>query len=145
MWSKYLFATVVSFATVGVCFVLNTHKQTESSFLSASARIGESNSQSLASVGPVRTIRFTVFDPGIRPAEMKIKAGWVNLLIEDKTSDGTEVLLQRGVTNDLVAVGRIEKGSGQFRRRNTLQLRPGKYQLSDSMRPANTAVLLVEP
>ena len=145
MWPKCL-AALISLALIGIALIVNARRRTEINSLTSSAETVEAKLDSqTAPTGPIRTIRFTLFEAGIRPAEMRIKAGLVNLLIEDRTNTATEVVLQREVANENVAVGRIAKGLTESRGRNTFRITPGKYQLYDSGRPTNTAMLLVEP
>jgi len=145
MWSKCL-AALISLALVGIALFVNARKRTELNSLTSSAEtVAAKIDNQTSPTGPFRTIRFTLFEAGIRPAEMRIKAGLVNLLIEDRTNTATEVVLQKEVANENVAVGRIAKGLTESRGRNTFRLGPGKYRLYDSTRQNNTAVLVVEP
>ena len=97
------------------------------------------------SIGPIRNLRFTLFDSGIRPTEMRIKSGLVNILIEDRTKLSQGLALRRVLGTDRVAVGTIQKAVDQSRARNSFRLLPGEYELYDLNQPANNAVLLVEP
>lgn len=96
-------------------------------------------------IGPIRNLRFTLFNSGIRPSEMRIKAGLVNILVEDRTSLAQSVTIRRVLGTDRVAVGTIQKALDQSRGRNSFRLLSGEYELSDPNQPANKAVLLVEP
>ena len=145
MWSKCL-AALISLALIGIALIVNARRRTEVNLLTSDAEIVEAKIDSQASpVDPIRTVRFTLFEAGIRPAEMRIKAGLVNLLIEDRTNTATEVVLQKEIATENVVVGRIAKDLTKSRGRNTFRLGPGEYRLYDSGRPTNTAVLQVEP
>ena len=97
------------------------------------------------SVGPIRNLRFTLFDGGIRPSEMRIKAGLVNLHIEDRTNISQGLSIRRILESERVALGTVQKAPDQLRGRSSFRLTPGQYELFDVSRPANKAVLLVEP
>ena len=96
-------------------------------------------------VGPVRNLRFTLFKEGIRPNEMRIKAGSVNILFEDKTYVAEGLMIDRVVEGGRVALGSIQKAANQLRGRSFFRLTPGEYELYDASHPTNKAVLVVEP
>jgi hypothetical protein len=98
-----------------------------------------------ASAGPVRNVRFTLFEQGIRPAQMRINAGLVNISIEDKTTDGNGLVIERVDGDQRSALGNVRNRQDQTRGRSQLRLIPGTYELQDAVRPANKAVLIVEP
>jgi len=146
MWSKCVFAILASLTLIGIGFVVNAPRQTDVPSLTTPAEnLASIADPQTSSDGPVRAVRFTLFEAGIRPAEMRIRAGWVNLLVEDRTNGTSDVALQQVLANERVAVGRIVKNAIRPRGRNAFRLGPGKYQLYDTSRPDNTAVLLVEP
>lgn len=95
--------------------------------------------------GPVRNIRFTVLGEGIRPHEIRIKAGLVNLTFEDKTNIAHGVTVQRRTGTDLVDLGMVQKGNNQARGRNLFRLTPGEYEVLNSSQPAQKAIIIVEP
>lgn len=101
-----------------------------------------------AAIGPVRNIRFTLFDAGIRPRELRIKAGLVNIHLEDRTntsqpSQGLTIIRVSG--SERVALGTVQRVANQLRGRSSFRLSPGEYEVFDAGQPANKAVLLVEP
>jgi hypothetical protein len=106
---------------------------------------GSTLSGQVPAVGPIRNLRFILFDAGIRPGEMRIKAGLVNLHIEDRTNSSQGVTLQRVLLSERVPLGTVQKMADQSRGRNSFRLTPGEYELFDVNRPTTKAVLLVEP
>jgi hypothetical protein len=106
---------------------------------------GSTVSGQVSPVGPIRNLRFILFDAGIRPSEMRIKAGLVNIHIEDRTNSSQGLTLQRVLLDQRVAVGTVQKMANQSRGRNSFTLTPGEYELFDVNRPTTKAVLLVEP
>jgi hypothetical protein len=94
--------------------------------------------------GPVRYVRFTLFDQGIRPARRQIKAGLIHLAIEDKTMDSDGLIVRRLVGDQAIVLGRIRNTPNHRRGRNLIQLLPGTYELQDAIRPANKAIVTVE-
>ena len=146
MWYRCLFATVVSLSLVGIALVVNARRRAEIESRTADAQVVKSESDLQAlSIGPIRSLRFTLFDEGIRPAEMRIKPGLVNLMIEDKTKALPHVTIQKVMADGGVVVVRMLKDARQSRTRNILPLVAGKYQLVDATRPEHMAVLVVEP
>ena len=102
-----------------------------------------SNQQQL--VGPIRNLRFTLFEAGIRPGEMRIKAGVVNIHIEDRTHTSKGVTIQRAFGAERVAVGTVQEVATESRGRSSFTLSPGQYELFDVSQPTRKAVLVVEP
>ena len=99
----------------------------------------------LSTFGPVRNLRFTLFKEGIRPNEMRIKAGSVNILFEDKTNVAEGLMIDRVVESGRVALGSIKKAPNQLRGRSFFRLTPGEYELYDARQPTHKALLVVEP
>jgi hypothetical protein len=93
--------------------------------------------------GPVQMVRFTLFEDGIYPREMRVRQGLVNLTIEDKTSGSSSLIVERDVVNQ--RIGQVRRSEDHKRGRETLRLTPGRYIVSDDSRPGNRATLLVEP
>ena len=89
--------------------------------------------------------RFTLFDAGIRPGAMRIKARLVNIHIEDRTNTSQGVTIQRVAGGERVAIGSVQKVATDLRGRSSFILAPGEYELFDVSKPANKAVLQVEP
>lgn len=106
---------------------------------------GSTVSGQVSAVGPMRNLRFTLFDDGIRPSEMRIKAGLVNVHFEDRTNSSEGLTLQRVLVSERVALGTVQKMANQSRGRNSFRLTPGEYELFHVNRPTTKAVLLVEP
>jgi hypothetical protein len=82
-----------------------------------------------------QTVRFTVYDVGILPRQVKARAGKVALAIEDLS----------GANAELVVAGRIGRSPGSWRGRTVIRLEPGTYEVFDSNRPNNRAELVVTP
>lgn len=145
---RYVLTILISFTLTGILVAANVYRQT----VAGSNSADEATHDSLNSpggqepnIGPIRNLRFTLFDAGIRPSEMRIKAGLVNILIEDRTQLAQGVALRRILGSERVAVGTIQKAVDQSRGRNSFRLVPGEYELYDPKQSANKAVLLVEP
>ncbi len=105
--------------------------------------VGAGSATSL--VGPIRNLRFVLHDAGIRPSEMRIKAGLVNILIEDKTNVSQGVRLQRVLGSERTLFGEVQKAAATLRGRSRLRLPAGQYELQDISKPGNKAVIVVEP
>jgi hypothetical protein len=106
----------------------------------------ENNSQSLIGErGPVRNIRFIVFDAGIHPNELRTTAGLVNIAIEDKTNTSEGLVIRQVVGNQRVDVGVIRRITNHWRGRSQFRLLPGTYEVYDASKPENTASLILVP
>jgi hypothetical protein len=145
MKRKYFSACLIILAALGIASIGNNYKFTGTPTSAAAGENLEANIASQSStVGPIRNLRFTLFDAGIRPNEMRIKAGLVNVSIEDRTHVAEEVTVQRVSGTERVAVGEVRKAANQSRGRNLFRLTPGEYELFEPSRPENKAVLIVE-
>jgi hypothetical protein len=138
-----LYVCVFSLAVMMIALGVNGYKKTSATGPVLTGSLNETTQES--SIGPVRNLRFTLFEQGIRPAEIRINAGLLNITIEDKTTDGDGLLIQRVEESQRTAVGAVRNMQNQTRGRNQLRFTPGTYELRDAVRPANKAVLIVEP
>jgi hypothetical protein len=100
---KYLFVCLVIVTIVSV-FTLGAHLY-KKAHASEIKPLPPSLNFQLPTVGPVRNLRFTLFKEGIRPNEMRIKAGSVNILFEDKTYVAEGLRVDRVVEGGPVALG----------------------------------------
>ncbi|HKY43279.1 MAG TPA: hypothetical protein VJM50_09305 [Pyrinomonadaceae bacterium] len=98
-----------------------------------------------ASERRVQVVRFTLYDTGIYPHEARANPGSVTISIEDLTGSSDGLLIQRVDTNGRVPVGALNKAARLLRMRKELQLPRGTYELVDSTRPENRALLIVAP
>jgi len=146
MKNKYVSVCLIGFAVMAIVLMVHDYKQAGVNASAAAVDVVQPNVDSqLSTVGGIRNLRFTLFDAGIRPSEMRIKAGLVNILIEDKTNLSQGVTVRHLLGFDRVVVGVIEKQTNQLRGRNSVRLTGGEYELYDVSKPANKAVLHVDP
>ena len=91
---------------------------------------------------PVQNIRFTIYENGIAPRELKVRKGLVAITIEDRTrkSEGLAVEREAGVR-----VGHVKRIQDFWRGRDQVRLTPGTYSVFDTSRPENRARLVVAP
>lgn len=91
---------------------------------------------------PVQNIRFTIYENGIAPRELKVSKGLVAITIEDRTrkSEGLAVEREAGVR-----VGHVKRIQDFWRGRDQIRLTPGTYTVFDTSRPENRARLVVAP
>lgn len=101
------------------------------------------NPQVLPTVrGPAQMVHFTVYDAGIFPREVRVRAGAVALHIEDM-SGGSAGLV---VANEaLQTVAQVVRRPQRWRDNARVSLVPGRYTVYDASRPMNRATLIVEP
>jgi len=144
---KYLLSYSVALSAVGFIWA-STHLQNAADLKPILAETlshqGPNTSGQGSAVGPIRNLRFVLFDAGIQPREMRVKAGLVNISVEDKTNVSEGLTIQRIVGRDSVALGAVQKLANQKRSRNLFTLLPGEYEVYDSSKPTNRASLLVE-
>lgn len=95
--------------------------------------------------GPVRVVRFTLYDAGIYPSEVRVDEGLVAITIEDVSGGTGGLVVAPEVGSDLIQLGLVQCFEDQRRGRGELALTPGRYVVFDSSRPSNRAKLIVEP
>ncbi|MEK6303566.1 MAG: hypothetical protein AABO41_22920, partial [Acidobacteriota bacterium] len=93
----------------------------------------------------VTTVRFDLFDMGILPREVHVRPGLLAITIEDYSGGTSGVVVERETGNAPEQVGRVERAGGHWRGRREIRLGPGRYQVRMADRPANRALLVVEP
>jgi hypothetical protein len=146
MKTRYLLTAITGLTLIGVGAAAHRYRGAGalvSTPIANAAHVTELEQEQ--AVGPIRNLRFTLFDAGIRPGRMRIKAGLVNIHIEDRTNTSQGVTIQRVAGGERVAVGSVQKVAAELRGRSFFRLAPGEYELFDATKPANKAVLLVEP
>lgn len=93
----------------------------------------------------VQVVRFTLYDVGIYPQEARANPGPITISIEDLTRSSTGLIIERVDENIRMPVRIADKGKELLRSRTQLVLSAGRYELADSARSDNRAVLIVEP
>ena len=101
------------------------------------------NSQQLiTTTGPAQLVRFTVYDAGIFPKEVRVSAGSVVLRLEDMSGASAGLLV---TGESLQTMGQVVRRPHHWRENARISLSPGRYTVFDPSRPANRARLIVEP
>lgn len=93
--------------------------------------------------GRVQMIRFTVFEQGLFPREIRVRAGLINLAIEDKTISSLGLVIERDAGRQ--RVGEVKHSKDSEHGKEVLRLTPGTYTVYDAGQRANSAKLVVEP
>jgi hypothetical protein len=101
--------------------------------------------QSVSERGPVQNIRFILYATGVYPREARVQQGAVAIAVEDRTGTSAGLAVERQDESRNVRVGQVKRSTEQGRGRSRFRLDPGRYRVFDVTRPANAAVLLVEP
>jgi hypothetical protein len=99
----------------------------------------------MPSHGPVRVVRFTLYDAGIYPREVRVDKGLVAITIEDLSGGTGGLVVAREIGSDRIQLGVVQRFEHHWRGRSELAMTPGHYVVFDSSRPANRAKLIVEP
>lgn len=92
--------------------------------------------------GPVQVVRFTLYDAGIFPKEVRVNPGFVRVNLEDVSGNSAGLVLQKDAGPEL---GRVGRGQGQWRGSGRFRLEHGRYEIFDASQPTSRAVLVVEP
>lgn len=98
-----------------------------------------------ASERRVQVVRFTLYDAGIYPHEARANPGRITISIEDLTGSSDGLTIERVDASGRVSLGAVNKAARTLRSRKELQLPTGNYELIDSTRTANRALLIVAP
>lgn len=94
---------------------------------------------------PVQNIRFTIYENGIAPRELKVSKGLISITIEDRTRKSEGLAIEREVGNGRLRVGQVKRLQDFWRGRDQVRLTPGTYVVFDTSSPANKARLVVTP
>jgi len=94
--------------------------------------------------GPIQNVRFTVYEAGIYPRQLRAKPGVVAIVLEDRTRRGPGLVIARETLSGSLSVGVISIPLSQSRTRMEFRLDAGRYRVSDATNPANQAELIVE-
>jgi len=95
--------------------------------------------------GPVQVVRFTLYDAGIYPRQIRVQKGLVAITIEDLSGGTSGLVVQRVNGNNRQSIGTVSRIEKSSRGREEIQLEPGNYELFMADRPNNKAQLIVEP
>lgn len=95
--------------------------------------------------GPVRMVRFVLFDAGVYPRELHVQAGLINIAIEDKTKSTAGLVIERVSGSERSRAGEVRRFANHWRGKEIIRLSPGHYRVYDASRPGNQAKLIAEP
>ncbi|HYR76179.1 MAG TPA: hypothetical protein VEM96_10085 [Pyrinomonadaceae bacterium] len=95
--------------------------------------------------GPVQNVRFTVYDVGIYPHQLRVRKGIVGIAIEDRTGSSRGLLIELENGNGRVPIGQVMRPTNQLRGRDWFTLDPGRYRISNASRQTSESELIVEP
>lgn len=94
---------------------------------------------------PPRVVRFNLYDLGIYPREVHVDKGRIAVTIEDYSGGTPGLAIESEGDPVPQQVGRVDRSSADWRVTTVLKLGPGRYQVYMLDRPANRALLVVEP
>ena len=115
------------------------------SFRETSARNEVAQGSAIPKHGPVRVVRFTLYDAGIYPREIRVDKGLVAITIEDLSGGTGGLVVAPEIGSDRIQLGVVQRFEHHWRGRSELAMTPGRYVVFDSSRPSNRAKLIVEP
>ena len=98
--------------------------------------------QSIQPAGAVQIVRFTLYDAGIFPREMRVSAGLVGINLEDMSGGSAGLILQN---ESKLTLGQIVLGPRQWRASGLIRLEAGRYRVFDASQSKNWATLIAEP
>jgi hypothetical protein len=93
-------------------------------------------------LGPAQMVHFTIYDAGLFPREARVSAGAVALHLEDMSSGSAGLVV---ANESLQTVAQVVRRPQRWRDNARVSLVPGRYTVYDLSRPANRAILIVEP
>lgn len=94
--------------------------------------------------GPIQNVRFTVYDAGIYPRQLRASPGVVAIVLEDRTHRSPSIVIERETSGSVPRVGEITFQQHQSRIRSEFGLGVGRYRLSGATNPAIQAELIIE-
>src|SRR5438128_11090177 len=79
--------------------------------------------------GPVQVVRFTLYDAGIYPRQIRVQKGLVAVTIEDLPGGTSGLVVQRVNGNARQSVGTVQRIHKHWRGQAEIQLEPGNYEV----------------
>ena len=95
--------------------------------------------------GPVQNLRFTVYDAGIFPRQLRARPGVVAIVLEDHTHRRPGVVIESENGGGRQLVGEISFPLNQSRIRTEFRLGVGRYRVSEATNSAIGAELIIQP
>lgn len=92
-----------------------------------------------------RVVKFSLFEAGIYPREVHVDKGLIAITIEDYSGGTAGLVIERQTGNAPEHLGRVERAGRHWRGKSEVRLTPGRYLVYMADRPANRALLVVEP
>jgi hypothetical protein len=130
---------------IGIASLVLVHAGSENTSPKSKTAVPQPNQNLPRSSDPVQNIRFTIYDAGILPHEIKVQKGLVSIAIEDRTRKSEGLAVEREIGNERVRVGQIKRSQDLWRGRDQIRLAAGTYVVFDTNNPANQARLIVAP
>lgn len=106
---------------------------------------GSINPQDPSNRGPIRNLKFTLYDSGIYPHEIRAQRGLFSIALEDRTQQSDGLIIERENGNNRSQVAHIRRMLNHWRGRDRMRLEPGRYRVADASQPEHQAVLIIEP
>jgi len=111
---------------------------------SGGSDVNHVNAPSASSERRVQIVRFTLYDAGIYPHEVRANPGPLTISLEDVTGSSSGVIVHRIQDNARVLAGIASKAPNRLRSRTELNLPVGQYEVVDASRPDARALLIIE-
>jgi hypothetical protein len=89
-------------------------------------------------------VQFSLYDVGILPREVQVRQGLIAIITEDYWGSAG-LVVERETASAPQLVGRVQRQGPHWRSQSNIRLAPGRYQVYMEERPANRAVIVVEP
>src|SRR5260370_11170913 len=77
--------------------------------------------------GPVHVVRFTLYDAGIYPREVRVDKGLVAIMIEDFSGSSGGLVVAPEIGSDRLRLGTVQRFEHHWTGRGELALTPGRY------------------
>jgi hypothetical protein len=94
---------------------------------------------------PARVVKFQLFEDGIYPREVHVDKGLLAINIEDYSGGTAGLVVERETGGLPEQVGRVERSGAHWKGKSQMRLSPGQYKVYMADRPANRALLVIEP
>lgn len=139
--------TVMVLVLAAVAFVATRNKTLASPKAEAIAAVPHRSLARGTNVlpGPMHVVRFTLYDAGIYPREVRVDAGLVAITIEDFSGGTSGLVVAPEIGSDQIQLGVVQRFEHDSGGRSEMTMTAGRYVVFDSSRPSNRAKLIVEP
>lgn len=146
---RLLFIGVITVSLICIVTAVGFIRKSDNKVPSVSHRISPTSLQPITendtNQAPTQLVRFTVYDAGIYPRQLRVQKGLTTVKIEDFSGGTAGLVFDRVNGNGRVPTGQVKRNGSHWRGEGVIRLQPGNYEVYSVEHPDNRSQLTVEP